>query len=514
MTEIMRTDTAQKSNTTNLHPQYRKMMGWAEDGSAIDFARGVWDTMIDCAAGERQIKSRGSEYLPKTGGIIAEELTNPVAAAAAYSSYLTRAQYFEILGQMITSMQGMIFAAPVVCELPGKMSDMVEDATTDHQTVDELARAVSFAQLTTGRIGLLIDPQDGQGIVAPKIAKYVEKSILNWGVDDENTLKWLILDESGYICESATGIYRWRELYRICATEQYEGADGGTIIGDYYTYTRTNMIGLDLTTPPADAQYPEINGKRVQFIPFQIINSFDTKIDCSMPAMIPVANISLSAYRNSADYELALYMTAQPTTVVTGADGSDTIALGANRVLKVKNPDAKIYFHEITGAGIEKQRQAIRDKLEEARAFGVELVENSAESGAALNTRLTVKTSSLRNIADTCEEGIGKTLRMAAEWCGYSPDDVVFTVNKDFKNDQIVPQDIGLLGNEIARGNFSRRDLHKLLVDGQYTTTTDYDEWVSDVESGQAQMPTFSGLQMLAADKNNAEGEGYGNGQE
>lgn len=449
----------------------------------------MWDVMLDCSAGSRAVKSRGTDYLPKTSGM----LSDSVHGQAAYEAYVDRAIFPDVLTEVTSSMSGVVFSAPPKFELPGVLDDMVMFATRRGCSMETLVRQVVANQLTTGRVGLLLDPRDGRGVTPPYVCVYHDKAVLNWGVSHEGTLEFVVLNESGYVTDGTTGVYGWAERYRVCALEKTETGYGG-----YYTYTRPSLGSLDLSKVPEDAVFPEISGKVAPFIPFVFINSTDVSTDCSNPLMLPVAEDALAAYRNSADYELALYMTAQATTIVTGANSNDTVALGSNRVIYIKDPNAKVYFHEISGSGIDKQKQAIDDKIMAARRFGVELVENSAESGTALNTRLTIKTASLMSVVLTCEEGVRRLIRMAAEWCGYSPEEVIIELNKDFRNDHVTSDDIVKLSSEMRNGAFTRPDMYKLQLDGQWTTIDSYEEWeaetqrAADVAGATAFAPTRS----------------------
>ena len=151
-----------------LHPQYKSVQmqnNNLRSGETV----GLWDIMIDCYAGQSAIKARGVDYLPMTPGQLAEmDLSRQTEM---YRHYLRRADFPEVLSEIVTSMQGMIYATPPQYELPGVMEDLLGRATPDLFPLDLLTRETTAAQLTTSRIGLLIDPQDGDGIVCPLICR-------------------------------------------------------------------------------------------------------------------------------------------------------------------------------------------------------------------------------------------------------------------------------------------------------------------------------------------------------
>lgn len=63
---------------------------------------------------------------------------------------------------------------------------------------------------------------------------------------------------------------------------------------------------------------PTVNGKPLTEIPFVCMSPYDLRVDLEKPPMLDLVDVNISHYRNSADYEHALYLTAQPTPYVTG----------------------------------------------------------------------------------------------------------------------------------------------------------------------------------------------------
>ena len=63
-----------------------------------------WTVMTDCLLDDMHIKSKGTEYLKKTGGMLVNDKAN-----LRYDSYKYRAQFPEIVSQALTSMVGLIF---------------------------------------------------------------------------------------------------------------------------------------------------------------------------------------------------------------------------------------------------------------------------------------------------------------------------------------------------------------------------------------------------------------------
>ena len=305
--------------------------------------------------------------------------------------------------------------------------------------------------------------------------------------------------------DAATCKHTWKDRFRVLTKDEN---------GTYCNYVTDNVGNVTLASLPADVNYPMVGGKVLDRIPFFFINATDVSPSVSIPMLLPVALLALSAYCVSADYKQALYFTSEPTPVVIGGRVDGTLRFGSNSIINLPDKGSDAKYLEFSGAGVAKMREAVVDSLDSARRFGVELVDNGAESGTALNTRLTIKTASLMNVVLTCETGLTNCLPTMAEWCGYNPEDVKVQLNHDFQKDTLVATDLVGLAGLVDKGMLSPYDFHKLLLDNGFTTTKDYDEWYEECEQGKARMPSFSGItQGVGGDENGGQEEEEGNGK-
>ena len=151
--------------------------------------------------------------------------------------------------------------------------------------------------------------------------------------------------------------------------------------------------------------------------------------------------------------------------------------MGAGNYLHTESPDASGGFLEVSGAGLQEMRAAQNDLHETARNMGISLDGwSSRESGEALKTRLAVKTALMRAVADTGEQSFGSLLRIAAEWSGADPGEVVFTVNRDFSDGGVSASDVRDLWSAKSAGlPLSARSVHDWLRRNDFTGCS-YDE--------------------------------------
>src|ERR1041385_8913647 len=96
----------------SVHPQYTK---FKQD----------WKIMRDTYAGERVIKSMGTEYLPATPSQILDGIKKTTDIGYQnYMAYLQRAVFHDYVSDAVESYIGLLHQKPAVFELPAAMEDM------------------------------------------------------------------------------------------------------------------------------------------------------------------------------------------------------------------------------------------------------------------------------------------------------------------------------------------------------------------------------------------------------
>jgi len=106
-----------------------------------------WALLRDAIAGERVIKAAGVAYLPK---LIGQRML-------AYNSYKARGTFFNALSRTVQGLTGAIMRKPPAVEVPNAMEDLMENATPEGLSFEEVARNAVDAVLSYGRYGILVD---------------------------------------------------------------------------------------------------------------------------------------------------------------------------------------------------------------------------------------------------------------------------------------------------------------------------------------------------------------------
>jgi len=441
-----------------------------------------WVQMRDTYAGQRQVKGKNRDYLPATAGQTIDGLKAGQKGWDNYLCYKERAVFPGFVAQAVTAMIGIMHHKPANIEVPAALEPMIKDATVKGESLQILLRRINEAQLVFGRIGLLLDVEDGADV--PYIATYDAEDIINW--DDgargelvKQSLNLVVLDESEF--ERQDG-FEWKEeeKYRVL------------IIGDLDANEQESTYGVQVvddgnsTVITENFISPNIRGQTLDEIPFIIINSKDIVPEPDDPPLLALSNLSLSVYRGEADYRQALHNQGQDTLVTIGLadDPTKPVRLGAGARIAIPTSDGDAKMIGSDSSGLPEMRTGIENDRQEAGEIGVRLLDtrgSDVASGEALRIRVSARTSTLVQIALSGAAGLEAILRIAATWVGANPDEVKVNPNIDFSDDQLEGRTlVDYATFKRMGGPLSWRSVHRILQDKDITTLT-YEEELGEI---------------------------------
>jgi hypothetical protein len=408
--------------------------------------------MRDTFAGERRIKEATFAYLPPTSGQVMDGAIQSISSAGwtAYSNYLTRSRFPDLVKQAVNTLVGVMVREPAVIKLPPRLEPLRTDATRKHESLQALLRRIFEQQLIYGRVALLVDfPQDPIGARVRELPHFVEynaESIINW--DDErftefglDVLNFLVLNETVQVRGKAgADIFDWQEerRFRVAFLEpvnpEADFGPGNPLV--YKTFVENDNVR-------SDEIVPMFQGVPMDEIPFVFIGANDLNTKPDEIPLLGLADLALHIYRLGADYYHSLHVIGSDTLVIKGEeiskdgdskDESETTRVGAGAIIRV-DVDGDAKFIGIDSDGIPEQGSALQKDLVEAREHGSRLLEprmGQAESGEALRTRISSATANLHQIALTGAAGLEQALKLMAKWVGADPDLVEVKPNLDF----------------------------------------------------------------------------------
>lgn len=439
------------------HPQYSDHL---ED----------WILIRDCYTGERQVKSKGQTYLPATSGMIEDGMVNiNQVGYKAYQAYKMRARFPGFMRSAVQVAVGMMHSQPPEISLPPKMRGI---RGVEGEDLVQILRKINEEQLITGRMGLLLDLPSKPSLEAiPYIALYQAEKIINWDNGQVHqlvpqSLNLVVLNESEDERTSNFGWERRSDKYRVLVI-------GNVLDNETEALYRQGIFsdrdGQAFSEAFLDA--PSYRGRTLNKIPFVFVNSSDLVVAPDRPPLLDLANICMTIYRGDADYRQNLFMQGQDTFVTIGGEDSDSgnqLRIGANAHVNVPiGGDAK--FVGVNSNGLEEQRSALENLEQRAGTMGAQTIDSVSrerESGSSLRIRVAARTADMTQIAMTAAKGLEDLLKIAAEWMGENPDQVIVKPNLEFGEQELTGQTMVEMANARNLGfPISARSLHRVAVE-------------------------------------------------
>jgi len=192
----------------------------------------------------------------------------------------------------------------------------------------------------------------------------------------------------------------------------------------------------DFTFNPKDA-----GGKPLNEIPFSFVGVANNDSTPEPPPMYDLCALNIAHYRNSADFEEAVYMLGQPTPWFAGLTEEwvtkvlgGAVALGARGgIMLPENGTAGILQVEPNTMA----KEAMDQKEQQMLALGAKLVEATQVGGVASTaTEAAIdnvsETSILSSVAKNTATAIEWALEWGAVFVGASEDGIEYNMNTEF----------------------------------------------------------------------------------
>lgn len=403
-----------------------------------------WDRCMHAACGQDAIHEMGELYLPRLLKQEDEE----------YKAYRNRALFYNATWRTIVGLQGMIFRRPPEWTVPDTVKDMMENVDLRGANLHMFALECVEETLKLGRIGIFTDyPKSAPGLtladaqklnLRPSLSMYTAQSIINWKtrtVGNKTMLSLVVLveevdealDEFSDVCKKQ---YRVLDLTPMTV-------DLG-VVKDVYRVRVMNVVP-DPTVQGGERDnvisedYPKINGKFLEEIPFQFVGVDDNSWEIDEPPMIDLVDVNIAHYRVSADYEHGCHFTGLPTPVISGyvkGQDADTFSIGSSEAWVFANSQAKASYLEFTGQGLGALEKNLEKKEGFMAVLGARMLEaqqtGHVEAADTVALRRGGEQSILASVAQAISIGICNALKTFCRFANAADDKVTFSLNRDF----------------------------------------------------------------------------------
>lgn len=387
----------------------------------------AYQKIADVMDGEDRIKEQLDLYLPQLSG----------QTAPQYRAYIQRGSFFPAMSRTVTGLSGAMMRKAPQLEMPSRMESFLTDATNSGISLVEAIANTCDAVLTYGRRGILID-HDG---TRPYFSFYSANSIVNWKPDrptPQKPLEYVILKEYASIRED-NDPFKCKVVPQIRALV----LENGAVYADIYQ----KQDGDD-EWRMVDRKAMTKSRKPLKEIPFVFIGSTDNLPIPNKPPLYGLVNLNLTHWRTDCDYRHGLHYCALPTVYAMGFDEDAIIHIGPGACIKNTDPDAQVGMLEFEGAGLGAVREALSDLKKEMAVMGARLLEEqkkAVETAEGQTIRQSGNAATLVTLASNIEKAFEKALRFAAQWEGIPDSEISCTMNRDFIDAKLTPEEIGAL---------------------------------------------------------------------
>ena len=449
-----------------------------------------WSRARCVIAGEDAVKAAGELYLPRLD----------MQRDVDYAAYRMRASFYNATARTADGYIGMIFRRAPFQRLPTPTSTLGKAVATFVTDADMLgtslygyAKNVVTEVIAVGRAGTLVDWEDTVEHRA-YATMYAAESILNWQVqriNGRNIPTLIVLRETVElpIAPDATDFsIKIIEQIRVLRLVPFANATPAKVSArqDYgcvvEIYRRQEKASASRRQSKGDWELvekrtPLRRGKPLPLLPFVFHGPRHSRAAVDSLPLNDLICINLDHYRLDADYKHGIHYTALPTVVVCGFPKESTPVVGSSMAWVSENPDAKAFFLEYTGQGLNTFEKAQDRDERQMAVVGSRLLSEQkkvGETAEAMQLRQTGENSILANLATSVSESLTQMLRWVHWWNsseetpGHVTDQqVLFELNTDYNTQGMEAQELLAVVNAWRAGAISQDTMLELLRKGE-----------------------------------------------
>lgn len=401
----------------------------------------------DCLEGEDQVKDQGQLYLKKPDAMTAQN----------YLAYKERAQFYGAAESTLRALVGLALRKDPVIKLPPRLEPLRHSATNDRAPLSVMIEQMVREVMAMGRFGLMLDfPQNNTTVLTPP-------HFVTWTAETIEDFKVVYID--GQL-----------ELTQVILASD-ESLDGDQIFLDLcledgiYRIRRYVQGANKARADIGEEIIPTVKGKPLTFIPFIFVSDKNLNPNDEKPPLLDLCNLNLGHYRNSADREHAMFLTATPTPWIAGNVPIDKVptSIGSGTVWNLPE-GTQVGMLEFQGPSMTAFKELMGEKLDQMASLGARMLSTSMnrnETTATATQRSRSELSLLQSVVVMVEAALTRLLRLASEWLGEQPDDVSVTFSRDFIEVTMDPAGMVAQMKLWQSGAISRQTLYENLQQGE-----------------------------------------------
>ena len=408
--------------------------------------------------------------------------------------YKQRAIFYAVAAQTVQGMLGTIFRRSPHLAVPSALEYVGRNVDGAGNSIYQQAQGLCDDVIRKSRAGLYVSfpPTDGavsmQDMVEGRFVSTVQRlepeQIINWREEtrgSQTRLKFVVIREY----REKTDQYTADEYMTL--RELYLDEDG--IYRERHWSDEDGSLRVVQEITPTDA-----NGDLWYEIPFVFVGSENNDASVDRPVMLPLVELNVGHYRNSADWEDSVWYVGQAQPYMTGASEMHLEMLrengmyaGSRELLAV--PDGGTFGYASPEPN-NLVRQAMIDKVDMMLQLGARLMQpgSAAKTATEVAGIREAQHSVLSLIAANASEAYTQALQWAARYMGVSPgpemEEIEFEINQDFVAPDASPQEIQQLMLGFVQGTIPSRDYIRFMQRaGYFDSSKPIDEYQDEVSN-------------------------------
>lgn len=368
------------------------------------------------------------------------------------SEYKDGAIVYNFTRRTLSGMLGSVMRKDPEQQFPARMDYLNDDASGSGVGLWQHVQDTLMEIDSVGRGGLLVDApnvdvatmaQQNAGQLNPIIAFYTTENIINWKlkrVGSVNKVVMVVLRE----------LYEYNDStdeFTTLVGEQYRVLDideEGNYRQRVYIFDNGGAIKGQPTV-----LYPKLNGVPKGEIPFTFIGASNNDDTIDDAPLLPLADLQIGHFRNSADYEENLFVVSQAMLVIAPGQNispqqwlelnPEGVKFGARRGINVgAGGDAKL----IQAAATNALDLALTKKEQQAIQIGAQLITPTTQITAeSARLQRGADSSVMATIARNVSQAYEDCLKWVAQMLGLPDTGIEFRLNTEFYLQQMTPQE-------------------------------------------------------------------------
>ncbi len=381
-------------------------------------------------------------------------------------AYFARGRFTNATGRTHDAYLGMIGSAEVELEVPEQMADFGNNVDGQNSTMTDFALHTASEVIITARHGVLVDPPNLTGATLqqaqqamPRFVSYNAEQIIRHVVMDNQLVMVELLEEyterKGDDYETAEQVRRLELIDGVYVSRIYRD---GTLF---------------------DKSVAMIDGKALNYIPFQFIGAENNKPSYDRPVLFDLAHENIGHYQLSCDNLENLHYHGQGMTNVYSDMGIDEFTeanpngmdVGAKGINMLAQGDrVELLQLAATGAIPEEMQRVERRMI----MLGAQVTQDASatQTLGAKEIETNAATSQLKRIARNTSAGLKQCVVWACDMMSVSSDDVSVYVNDRFVTDDMTAQDVQAMFAMYQSGAATLDELNEVKRKAGYTQKT------------------------------------------